>query len=239
MTLTYEPDDTVVHGLDARAKLAVQVGFSVAAFAAPSLRWLAGLTVFTAVVLLLARVSPFRAVRAYWFAFAVLASGPVVAALSPVRPWVAPARAVDPALSVSRVALVLFVGAAYVRTTPVRETRAAIQRHVPGRPGQLLGVGTALTLRFVPLLRADLTAVRDAISARLGGQRSVVERARLLGVGGLARAFTRADRLTLALRARCFAWNPTPPAMNFRRRDYLATALGAVLAASPLLALAC
>ena len=63
MTLTYEPDDTVVHGLDARAKLAVQVGFSVAAFAAPSLRWLAGLTVFTAVVLLLARVSPFRAVR--------------------------------------------------------------------------------------------------------------------------------------------------------------------------------
>jgi len=232
--LAYEPGDTVVHGLDARAKLAVHLGFSVAAFAGPSPRWLAALAAFAGAALALARVSPVRVVRAYWFVFAILASGPAVAALSTTPPWVAPARAVEPTLSVSRVALVFFVGAAYVRTTPVRETRAAIQRHVPGRAGQLLGVGTALTFRFVPLLRRDLRATLEAVRARLGDRRSVVERARLVGSGGLDRAVTRAERLSLALRARCFAWNPTPPDMRFRRRDYLALALGLALAVAPL-----
>lgn len=236
-TLTYEPGQTVAHGLDARSKLCFQIGFSIAAFAGSSPRWLGGLAVVVAVVLALSGVSPLRVFRAYWFVFAILASGPVVAALSLTRPWVDPAAAVEPALSVAGVGLVFFVGAAYVRTTPVRETRAAVQRHVPGRLGQLLGVGMALTFRFVPLLRADLTTVLDASRARLGDQRSLLERARLLGIGGLSRAFTRADRLTLALRARCFAWNPTLPALEFRRRDYLVAAFGAALAASPLFTL--
>jgi biotin transport system permease protein len=230
--LTYEPGATVAHRLDARAKLAFQVGFAVAAFARPTPPRLAGLAVLTAGVLAAGRLSPVRVLRAYRFVLVVLALGPLSAVVVLGPPWLALDRALAPTLAVARVVLVLFVSAVYVRTTPVRATRAAIQRHVPGRLGQALGVGVAITFRFLPVLRRDLLSVRDAIRARGGQRRSVVDRAQRIAVVGLARALGRADRLSVALRARCFAWNPTPPAMAFGRRDYPVVALAVALAVS-------
>ncbi|WP_439028478.1 energy-coupling factor transporter transmembrane component T family protein [Haloarchaeobius sp. DT45] len=224
--LTYTPGESVVHRLDARSKLAFQLGFATAAFAHPTPTWLAGLAAVAALGLALARLSPVRVLREYWFVFVLLLSSPVVASVSLSSPWVVPSRAVDPLLAVSRVGLILFVSAVYVHTTPVRETRAAIQRHVPGKTGRLLGVGVALTLRFVPVLTRDLQSVRDAIRARGGENRSVVDRGRRLGTVGLSRALERADRLSVALRARCFSWNPTPPQMAFSGGDYVVLAGG-------------
>jgi biotin transport system permease protein len=232
--LTYRPGSTVAHRLDARSKLACQFGFAVAAFALPTPERFLVLAGVAGLVLLAGRLSPLSVIRAYWFVFLILLLGPVSAILSVSRPWVDPARGVESSLAVSRVVLVLFVSAVYVRTTPVRESRAVVQRYVPGRLGQSLGVGLALTFRFLPVLRRDLLSVRDAIRARGGANRSVVERARRIAVVGLGRALDRSDRLSLALRARCFAWNPTPPAMSFGRWDYAVTALGVVLALSPL-----
>ncbi|MFC7075457.1 energy-coupling factor transporter transmembrane component T family protein [Haloarcula halophila] len=232
--LTYEPGATVAHRLDARSKLAFQVGFAVAVFARPTPTRLAGLAVLAGVVLTAGRLSPLTVLRNYWFVVAILALGPLSAAVVLGSPWLAPDRALVPTVAVTRVLLVLFVSAAYVRTTPVRATRAAIQRHVPGRFGQALGVGVALTFRFLPVLRRDLLSVQDAIRARGGQRRSVVDRARRIAVVGLARALGRADHLSVALRARCFAWNPTPPAMAFGRGDYLVVTAAVALAVSPL-----
>lgn len=232
--LTYEAGSTLAHRLDARSKMAFQVGFAVAAFAHPTPWWLGSLAILAALVLAAGELSPITVVRSYWFVFLVLLGSPALALVSFGPPWIAPVRALDPFLAVSRVALVFFVGAAYVRSTPVRETRGAIQRYVPGRAGQLLGVGVALTFRFLPVLRRDLLAVREAIRARGGDRRSILDRARRIGTTGLARALERSDRLSVALRARCFAWNPTPPALAFKRADYPVVALGVGLALSPL-----
>ncbi|MFB6233251.1 MAG: energy-coupling factor transporter transmembrane protein EcfT, partial [Haloarculaceae archaeon] len=43
-----------------------------------------------------------------------------------------------------------------------------------------------------------------------------------------------ADRLAVALRARCFAYNPTLPPLSFSRIDYPVLGLAAALALSPL-----
>lgn len=233
--LTYVPGGTVAHRLDARAKLLFQIGFAVAAFGHPTSARLAVLGVLAGVVLLAGRLSPVTIVRSYWFVFLVLLVSPASALVSLGPPWIEFARARDPLLAVTRVVLVISVSAVYVRTTPVRATRAVIQRHVPGRLGQSLGAGIAITFRFLPVLRRDLLSIRDAIRARGGDRRPVTERARYIAIGGLGRAFDRADRLSLALQARCFAWNPTPPAMTISRRDYPVIALGVVLAISPLL----
>ncbi|MFC6975346.1 energy-coupling factor transporter transmembrane component T family protein [Halomicroarcula sp. GCM10025709] len=232
--LTYEPGATFAHRLDARAKLAFQIGFAVAVFSRPTPVRLAGLAILAGVGLAAGRLSPVTVLRNYWFVVAVLALGPLSATVVLGPPWLAPDRALAPTLAVGRVLLVLFVSAVYVRTTPVRATRAAIQRHVPGRFGQALGVGVAITFRFLPVLRRDLLSVRDAIRARGGQRRSVVDRAQRIALVGLGRALGRADRLSVALRARCFAWNPTPPAMAFERRDYPVVAVGFLLALSPL-----
>lgn len=235
--LTYRSGETFAHRLDARSKLACQFGFAVAAFADPTPRRLATLAALAAVALLAGRLSPLRVARSYRFVLFILLLSPLSAVLSLTPPSLDPSRAAGPLLAITRVVLVLAVAGVYVRTTPVRETRAVIQRYVPGRTGQALGVGVALTFRFLPVLRRDLLAVREAIQARGGETRSIVDRAKRIAVVGLARAFSRSDRLSLALRARCFAWNPTPPEMSFRRWDYPVLALGLALACWPLVAL--
>ena len=219
MTLAYEPGDSLAHRLDPRTKLVVQVGFALAAFAHTTPQGLVVSTVVAAVVLTAAATSPIEAVAEIRYALPFLVAGPVVTALTLGPPWVALDEAVAPALASYRVLLVLVVSVAYVRTTPVRDSRAAIQHTIPGRTGRLLGMGVALVFRFLPVLLADLTRARTAMRARLGTERPVVERIRIVATAGVGRAFDRADRLGLALRARCFAWNPTLPVLRFSRLD--------------------
>lgn len=232
--LTYEPGSTVAHRLDPRSKLAFQFGFAVAAFAASSLAGLAAMYAIGLGALLAARLSPVRALRAYWFVLAVLTLGPLLGGVTLGPPWFRVEGALTSLRSVARIVPILLVSAAFVHSTPVRDTRAAIQRTVPGRFGQLLGVGVALTFRFVPVVRADVGRIRDAIRARGGDRRSARDRATRLATLSLVRALDRADRLSLALQARCFAYNPTLPELQFSRLDVVVLALSAGLAIIPL-----
>jgi biotin transport system permease protein len=232
--LTYEPGGTVAHRLDPRSKIAFQIGFAVAAFAATSAVELGAIFAVALGCLLSARLSPLRALRAYWFVLAVLAVGPLLGGIALGPPWFRLDGALASARSVARVVPVLLVSAAFVHSTPLRATRAAIQRTLPGRVGQQLGVGVALTVRFIPVLRADVARRREAIRARGGTQRGVVDRARRLATLSVVGAVDRASRLSLALRARCFAYNPTLPDLRFSRLDLPVLALSVGLALSPL-----
>ena len=219
--LTYTPGSTLGHRLDPRTKLAFQFAFALVAFTASTAPQLLGLFVAGLGCLRLVTL-PIRAVlRAYWSVLLILSLGPVLAAVTLGPPWLRLAPAIASSRSVARIVPILFVSAAFIHSTPIRETRAAIQRTVPGRPGQLLGVGVALTFRYVPVLRADLRTVRDAIRARNGDTRSLWERSQRLTVLLVARALRRSDQLAVALQARCFAWNPTLPRLRFSRLDVL------------------
>jgi len=224
VTLSYVPGDSLAHRLDPRSKLLVQAGFAAAAYAYTTPRGLAALTLLAVGWLRLAGGGA-RDVWSYRFALPVLALAPLVAGATLGAPWFRPERAATTGLASYRVLLVLVVGAGYVRSTPVRESRAALQRAVPGRAGRFLGVGVALVFRFLPLLKRDLLTAREAVRARGGGSLPVRDRMRLVAVAGVNRAFERADRLGTALNARCFAWNPTLPRLAFGRAD--AVALGA------------
>lgn len=233
--LTYEPGASIAHRLDPRSKLAVQVGFAAAAFAHTTPRGLAALTVLAAGLLAAAATAPNRVLRAYRFVVPFLLAAPILEGLTWGAPWFVLEDAVPPALAGYRVLLVLFVTAAYVRTTPVRDSRAAIQWAVPGRVGQFLGMGVAFVFRFFPVLAADLGRIRDAHRARLGAERSVPERMRLVTVAAFDRALQRADRFALALRARCFSWNPTLPELRYSRPDAAALLLAGGLCGAALL----
>ena len=224
MTLSYVPGDSLAHRLDPRSKLLVQAGFAAAAYAYTTPRGLGALTLFAVAWLALSGGGP-RDLWAYRFALPVLLVAPVVAGATLGAPWFRVERAATTGLASYRVLLILVVTAGYVRSTLVRESRAAIQRSVPGKPGQFLGVGVALVFRFLPLLKRDLLTARAAVRARGGGSLPVRDRMRLVAVAGVNRAFERADRLGTALNARCFAWNPTLPRLAFGRAD--AVALGA------------
>ncbi len=235
--VTYEPGETLVHRLDPRSKLLMQAGLAIAAFTHPSLWWIFGLTVLAVGGLAVARYSPLDALWSYRIVIVVLALGPVIAGIRLGPPWFRIGPALDSVRSVTRLLPVLLVSAGYMYTTPVRDTRAAIQRSIPGRPGQLLAVGVALTVRFVPILRADVATIRSAIRARGGETRSLSDRASRIAGLSLHRAWSRSDALSTALRARCFAYNPTLPPLRFGPIDYLVIGLGLALAVSPLVGL--
>ncbi len=229
MSFRYEPGDTIAHRLDPRTKLFVQVGFAAVAFAHTTPRGLAVMTGLTAGILLVARTSPVAALAEVWVALPLLVGGPLLEGVTLAPLGFSPAAARVPALASYRTILLLLVAAVYVRTTSVRDSRAAIQRTIPGKPGQFLGLGVAFVFRFFPVLRRDLTQIRAASRARLGDEQSVRERMRLITIGGLNRAFRRADMFSLALQARCLAWNPTLPALRFASADVPALLFGAVL----------
>lgn len=235
--LSYEPGDSIAHRLDPRSKLAVQGGFAAAAFAHTTPRGLLALTIVTLGILAVAKTPPGRALWEFRFVFPFLLAAPLLDGFA-WGEWFAVADALPPALAGYRVLLVLLVAAAYVRTTPVRDSRAAVQWTVPGRPGQFFGMGVAFVFRFLPVLQADIGRLRDAHDARLGAEQSVPERVRMLVIASFNRAFDRADRFALALRARCFSWNPTLPALRFSRADALATGVAAVFFGVALYAIA-
>ncbi|WP_121820934.1 energy-coupling factor transporter transmembrane component T family protein [Halostella salina] len=233
--VSYEPGSSLAHGFDPRAKLAFQVAFAAAAFAHASPAGLAASTMLALAVLVAAELSPLRALWSFRFPLLLLAAAPALAAVKLGPPWLDPAAALDSARLAYRVVPVFLVSAAYVRTTPVRASRAALQRVVPGKAGRVLGAGVAITIRFFPVVLADLRRIREASAARLGDERSLRDRMRLVTLAGIQRAFGRADRLAVALRARCFSWNATLPALAFRRRDAALCLLAFALALSPLL----
>ena len=231
--LTYRPGTTLAHRLDPRTKLVLQFGFAIAVFATASPSVLAGLAAIPLLAIAVARVSPLAILRAFWPLFVLLALGPLLAIVQFGPPWIEVSAAIPSMISVSRVLLVVGLSAAYIRSTPARDSRAAVQRTIPGKPGQLLGVGVGLTIRYLPVLRRDVATLWDAIRARGGQHRSTVQTGRLVVEGGLRRAVQRSDRLSLALQARCFAWNPTLPALRFDWIDVPVLGLAVVLAASP------
>ncbi|PSQ30308.1 cobalt ABC transporter permease [Halobacteriales archaeon SW_8_65_20] len=229
MSVRYEPGETLVHRLDPRGKLAVQIAVALAALAHTTPRGLVGVTLLTAGILAVSRTAPTAALAEFKLVLPFLVGGPLIEGVTLGPVGFSVTQAIPPALAAYRTVLLLLVAAVYVRTTPVRESRAAIQRTVPGKPGQLLGLGVGFVFRFLPVLRRDIRRLRDGSAARLGTERPVRERMRLLAIGGLNRAFRRAETLELAVQARCLAWNPTLPRLRFARRDAPALALAAGL----------
>lgn len=219
--LSYVPGESALHQLDARTKLLVQFVVALLAFTWSHEYSLAVVWGIVAMGVLGGRLRLRPLLTGYSLPFALLAIGIIVRTLTLGPPWVnvpAGLAALDHSL---HVAAVLVASAIYVRTTPVSETQAAIERVIPGRPGLLLAAGTSFVLRFLPVLLDDLQAARTAQWARLGDTRSLRERMQTVAIAGLNRAFGRADRFSLALKARCFAWNPTPPPMAFTIRDWM------------------
>lgn len=230
-----EPGSDIVRRLDPRAKLAVQAAVAVAIFAHTSLVGLALFTALTLGFLAAGRMHPVAALREYGPFVPIMVLAPLLAGIQLHPPWFEPRATVGPALASYRTVLLLAIGALYVKTTPVRESRAAVQWLVPGRLGRLLGIGIAIVFRLLPLLQADLATIRDAIRARLGTERTARDRMRLVGTGGLRKATGRADRLSTAMQARALSWNPTPPRLRFTTTDYLALGLAIALVGSVVL----
>lgn len=229
--MSYRPGSTLLHRLDPRSKLGFQLCFAVAVFSHGPLG-VAVLSVLAVGWLAVARLSPLTVAYDFRYPLVLLAVTPLIAGIRFNPVGLAPGPTQTAAFASVRVLPVFAISAAYIATTPIRDSRAAVQWSVPGRLGTLLGVGIGLTVRLLPVLRRELFDARTAVRARLGDQPGLLARVRLLTRVGLRRVGGLSGRLSLALRARCFAWNPTLPPLAFSRLDVPVLVLATALALS-------
>lgn len=238
----YVRGDTLVHALDARAKVAALILATVGSFGARSWAGLALMGLLLAGALAASRTTPRAVLRGLRPALVILSfsllANAVVLVGQPGISWEGLLRG---ARAVVRIALV--VGLALVvssTTTPpaLAEGLAAVMAplRVVGVP--VGGVSTALSvaLRFIPLTMEEIERIRCAQLARgarldAGG---VVGRLRGWGqvlVPLIVGLFRRADELARAMSDRCYTGEQTSMAGPLALRDGLVIALFAVSAA--------
>lgn len=221
----YVPGATALHALDARAKIALLVGLSVASFAATP-RGLVMVGLALGVALALSRTSPASVLRglrpaAFVLGFSLLANslvlGPQAQALGV---WglgfvgFSPEGAARAALAVTRVALVVGLSLVFSATTmppAIADGLTALLAPL-GRLGVPVGdvaMTVSVALRFIPIASEEMDRIRWAQRAR--GARldegGVVERLRgwqRVLVPLLVSLFRRADDLAAAMTDRCY-----------------------------------
>lgn len=225
----YRPMDRFAHSLDPRSKLFFQAAFVSATVIDRTLTGLILWTVVAGIALWAAGLSFWKAVRQFRYPLVIVIVGIFAAGLTIGDPWFNVTDARQSARAGYAIGIALLVSGAYLASTPIRDTQAAVRWFLPGRFGRILGIGIGLVGRLLPVLFADLRRLGRARRARLGSRRRWSDRIGELGVAMLDRTFSRADRLSLALQARCFAWNPTLPSLSITTRDLFVFFIGLLL----------
>lgn len=222
-----------LHDLDARVKLAAMIMLSIAGLRAggttlalaavvavllqkqarlPVTRWLLSLKWY--LVLLFAIV----------LARALTTPGAPLSGLS----WLPLSRPglADGLLLAGRLLVVALFGLLLTGTTRPSQVRAAVEwflRPVPFVPHRQTATMIGLLVRFIPVILTQATEQGDALRARaIDNRRNPLRRVTFLCMPLLRRTFVTADRLALAMEARCYGSQHTIQSWRMTARDWSA-----------------
>jgi len=125
-----------------------------------------------------------------------------------------------------RMVIIAFVGFLFVLTTPSCEIKAAVEwflKPVAFIPGKRIATMMGLIARFIPVILNQAKETAEAQRARcVENRRNPLYRIVRLGVPLIRRTFEQADRLIVAMEARCYSENRTDPDLSATRTDWIA-----------------
>jgi biotin transport system permease protein len=245
--LHYRPGTSLLHGLDVRCKLVCLCILGMALARAGALP-LSANTLLLAILVRCAGLSPRKDFRGLGLFFVLLGCIFLSRALFTegeialdLLPGLAITRQglVQGTLVVWRFFLVMVLGVLFAATTRPSLVKGGAQwliSFLPFVPAPRVAVMVSLFLRFLPMLLSRFQEVSLAQQARLGNlQRNPARRLSRLAVPMIRRTFLSADRLTLAMEARCFSETRTDPEFVRSGREGLALGVCLGLAAAMLL----
>ena len=236
---------TWVHGLDVRVKLAALVLLSLSSVHILPLR----LTAMIAALLCLMKYLDlsFIAVLSELRFFLILlliifttrmlsVSGVPVYSIGPI------AISLDGILQGGvvclRLSFVVLLGLILVASTRYSEIKRAVEWALtpfPFIPRRRVATMIGLLLRFIPVIFNEAREIKDAQRARaIEARKNPVYRIVKLVVPLVRRTFLRAEKLALAMEARCYQEMRTDPQFNFSKRDGLILVMLIVLTAASL-----
>ena len=124
-----------------------------------------------------------------------------------------------------RLVIVIMAGLTFVLTTRPSEIKAAVAwmlRPFPFVPAKRIATMMSLIVRFMPVIFQQAKETLDAQRARgVENRKNPVNRLVKLGIPILRRTFERADKLALAMEARCYSENRTDPRLASGIKDWI------------------
>jgi biotin transport system permease protein len=127
-----------------------------------------------------------------------------------------------------RLLIVIMTGLLFVMTTRPSEIKAAVQwllKPLPGIPENKIAFMMSLTVRFIPVIFDQAKGTLAAQRARgIENRKNPIYRLKMLGIPLMRRTFERADKISLAMTARCYSENRTDPRLSCRSGDWIALA---------------
>jgi energy-coupling factor transporter transmembrane protein EcfT len=125
-----------------------------------------------------------------------------------------------------RLVIVILIGLAFVATTRTSEVKAAVEWFlypVPFIPAKRVSIMMSLVIRFIPVILDQAKETTDAQRARgVENRKNPVYRLQKLLITLMRRTFERADKLVMAMEARCYTENRTDPGFSATLGDWIA-----------------
>ena len=134
-----------------------------------------------------------------------------------------------------RLVIIAFVGFLFVFTTPSSEIKAAVEWFLKPAafiPGKRIAAMMGLIARFIPVILNQAKETAEAQRARcVEYRRNPLYRILRLGIPLIRRTFEQADRLIVAMEARCYSEDRTDPVLSATRLDWISFALIIIICA--------
>lgn len=120
---------------------------------------------------------------------------------------------------------VVVVGLLFVSTTRSLEIKSAVEwslKTIPFIPAKRVATMMSLLMRFMPVILDQAKETVDAQRARgVENRKNPIYRMSKLGIPLVRRTFERADKLALAMEARCYSEERTDPALTSDTTDWI------------------
>ena len=132
----------------------------------------------------------------------------------------------DGAIICWQLLIIVMIGLSFVVTTQPSEIKAAVQWYltpIPFIPAKKVAVMISLMMRFVPVIFNQAKETLDAQRARgVENRKNPVYRLTKFTVPLIRRTFENADKLAVAMEARCYSDRRTDPELASTRKDWIA-----------------
>jgi biotin transport system permease protein len=232
-SFSYAAGDSLLHRMDGRFKIACIILLSLAVLNA-YFRELGLLTLLLTGITLWARLpiaSGLKEMRYFLILLLLIFVARVLStdgvALIDLKYLTVSRRGIHNGVLVCwRLALIVFLGFAFISTTPPSTIKAAVQwflKPVPLVPEKKVALMMGLILRFVPVILNQAGETSAALKARaVENRKNPVYRLTKFGFPLIRRMFERADDLVIAMEARAFSENRTDPQLAAGKQDWIA-----------------
>lgn len=209
----FKDKDTLIHNLDPRVKIVLIAGLSSVLIFADF--WQIALVGI--LVILSGGVGKVNLIKSFWetriFLVLLIFIFSTHALFTPGNPlfslWkfeITAEGVIYGGKIVSRLILIVSLGFIYSSTTPPEGTRAAFEWFLRPLPinEKILGTSASIGIRFFPMVVEEVQRVQEAQKARCIEGTGILRRLKSVVTPLLVRTFKRAEKISLAMDARCY-----------------------------------